>query len=287
MHEPMVAQRRSNVLGVGVMPTTLDQAVATIERWRDEGRRDYVCCVSVHGIVTAQRDPLVRDALNRAGLATEDGVPLVWWSRWAGAPRARRVCGPDLLEEMCERAGARGHRHYFYGGTPETVELLVARLRHRYPTLTIAGYRSPPFHALTDEEDAAAVAEINTARPDYVWIGLGMPKQEKWMASHVGRVQAAALLGVGAAFDFSAGSKPRAPGWMQRTGLEWLFRLICEPRRLARRYLIDNSLFIAYAFLQVTGLRSYRRDWEGGTSYRIDRSPHQVDPVAAELSHGP
>ena len=282
MHELVTAQQRSNVLGVGVMPTTLDQAVATLERWRDEGRRDYVCCVSVHGIVTAQRDPLVRDALNRAGLATEDGVPLVWWSRWTGAPRARRVCGPDLLEEMCERAGARGHRHYFYGGTPETVELLVTRLRQRYPALTIVGHRSPPFRPLTDEEDAAVVTEINATMPDYVWIGLGMPKQEKWMASHVGRVEAVALLGVGAAFDFSAGTKLRAPRWMQRTGLEWLFRLICEPRRLARRYLIDNLLFIGYAFLQVTGLRSYGRDWEGATGYRIDRSVAKVDAVAAE-----
>jgi N-acetylglucosaminyldiphosphoundecaprenol N-acetyl-beta-D-mannosaminyltransferase len=287
MSEGMTPRGRSNVLGVGVIPTTLEQAVATIERWRDEGRRDYVCCVSVHGIVTAQRDALVRDALNRAGLATEDGVPLVWWSRWTGAPRARRVCGPDLLEEMCERAGASGHRHYFYGSTPETIELLVTRLRQRYPTLTIAGYSSPPFRALTDEEDAAAVAEINATRPDYVWIGLGMPKQEKWMASHVGRVEAAALLGVGAAFDFSAGTVARAPGWMQRTGLEWLFRLICEPRRLARRYLIDNLVFIAYAFMQLTGLRTFGRDWEGGTSYLNVRLSPEADSVAAELSRGP
>lgn len=284
MSEWMTPQGRSNVLGVGVMPTTLEQAVATIERWRDEKRRDYVCCVSVHGIVMAQQDPLVRDALNGAGLATEDGVPLVWWSRWTGAPRARRVCGPDLLEELCKRTSQTGHRHYFYGGTPETVELLVTRLRQRYPAITIAGYSSPPFRALTDEEDAAVVAEINATRPDYVWIGLGMPKQEKWMASHVGRVEAAALLGVGAAFDFAAGTKPRAPDWMQRFALEWLFRLLCEPRRLAGRYLVGNALFIAYAFLQFTGLRSFGRDWEGGKTSLIDRLSPGVDSVAAELS---
>ncbi len=284
MHRWMTPEGRSNVLGVGVIATTLEQAVATIERWRDEGRRDYVCCVSVDGIVNAQRDPLVRDALNRAGLATEDGVPLVWWSRWTGARRARRVCGPDLLEKMCERASATGHRHYFYGGTPETVDLLVTCLRQRYPTLTIAGYSSPPFRVLSDEEDAAAVAEINATRPDYVWIGLGMPKQEKWMASHVGRVEAAALLGVGAAFDFAAGTKPRAPLWMQRVGLEWLFRLICEPRRLARRYLVGNALFIAYAFLQFTGLRSFGREWEGGTRSLVDRLSPESASLAAELS---
>jgi N-acetylglucosaminyldiphosphoundecaprenol N-acetyl-beta-D-mannosaminyltransferase len=157
---------------------------------------------------------------------------------------------------MCGRAGSRGHRHYFYGGTPETVELLVTRLRQRYPTLAIAGYRSPPYRPLTVEEDASDIMAINATRPDYVWIGLGTPKQDIWMAEHVGRVEATALLGVGAAFDFSAGTKPRAPLWMQRSGLEWLFRLICEPRRLAGRYLIGNSSFIAYAFLQATGLRT-------------------------------
>ncbi len=253
--------QRVNILGVGVMPLNLEQAVTELDKWRDEGRRDYVCCVSVHGLVTAQRDPQIRQALNHCGLATEDGMPLVWWCRRYGDARARRVCGPDLLAAMCALAVEKGHRHYFYGGTPEVLERLVSQLTRRFPGLIIAGSHAPPFRALSPEEDAADVAAINASRPDYVWIGLGMPKQEKWMASHVGRIEAAALLGVGAAFDFHAGTKPRAPVWMQRSGCEWLFRLATEPRRLAHRYLIDNTVFLARTLQQLVGQKSYQQDW--------------------------
>jgi N-acetylglucosaminyldiphosphoundecaprenol N-acetyl-beta-D-mannosaminyltransferase len=248
---------RVNILGVRVIPLDIADAVRTLDDWQSEGRRDYVCCVSVHGLVTAQRDAAIRDALNGAGLATQDGMPLVWWSRGAGFANARRVSGSDLLDAMCALAPSRGHRHYFYGGSTLVVEQLVSSLTRRYPGLTIAGYRSPPFRALSETEDEADVAAINETSPDYVWVGLGMPKQEQWMVSHVGRIDATALIGVGAAFDFLAGTKPRAPGWMQRSGLEWLFRLGSEPRRLAHRYLIDNSIFIACAARQFAGLKSY------------------------------
>jgi N-acetylglucosaminyldiphosphoundecaprenol N-acetyl-beta-D-mannosaminyltransferase len=250
-----------NILGVGITPVNLAQAVATLDEWSRGGRREYVCCVSVHGLVTAQRDPEIRDIINRAGLATEDGMPLVWWCRRAGFAQAGRACGPDLLDAMCALAVQRGHRHYFYGGSRRAVEQLASRLSRRYPGLLVAGHRSPPFRPLSPEEDAADVAAINKARPDFVWVGLGMPKQEKWMASHVGRIHAAALIGIGAAFDFHAGTKPRAPVWMQRSGLEWLFRLMNEPRRLAHRYLVDNSIFVARAFLQLAGWKSYVQDW--------------------------
>lgn len=252
---------RVNILGVGVTPLDLAQAVATLDGWREEGRRDYVCCVSVHGLVTAQRDQDIRSALNRAGLTTEDGMPLVWWCRRAGFAQAGRVCGSDLLDAMCALAVRHGHRHYFYGGSPDVVERLVSRLTERHPGLIIAGYRSPPFRPLTATEDAAVVAAINETRPDYVWVGLGMPKQEKWMTAHVGTIAATALIGVGAAFDFHARTKPRAPRWMQRSGLEWLFRLGSEPRRLAGRYLIDNTIFVLQTALQLTGLKSYPQDW--------------------------
>ena len=261
LSDEQLRARRTNVLGVGVIASELPEAVATLEKWHAEGRRDYVCCVSVHGIVTAQRDPAIRSALNRSGLATEDGMPLVWWSRSAGFRSARRVCGPDLMDAVCTLGSKKGHRHYFYGGSPSVVEKLVSRLTERYPGLVIAGHHSPPFRPLTEEEDAADIAAINETRPDFVWIGLGMPKQEKWMASHVGKVHATALLGVGAAFDFHAGTKPRAPLWMQRSGLEWLFRLMSEPRRLARRYLIDNSIFVAHTIRHALGWGSYAQDW--------------------------
>ena len=248
---------RVNILGVGAMPLDLDRAVATLERWRAERRQEYVCVVSVHGLVVAQRDPAIRRALNHCGMATEDGTPLVWWSRLAGYPEARRVCGSDLLDELCAFGVPRKFRHYFYGASQEVLEKLVARLEKRHPGLCTVGYRSPPFRPATPAEDAADIAAINEAEPDFVWVGLGMPKQEKWMVEHLGKINATALIGVGAAFDFHAGTKPRAPVWMQHAGLEWLFRLMTEPRRLAHRYLIDNSLFIGHMLQQVTGLRKY------------------------------
>ncbi len=257
----MTANDRVNILGVGAMPLDLGKAVAMLEQWRVEGRREYVCLISVHGLVMAQREPAVRSALNCCGLAAEDGMPLVWWSRLAGFSQARRVCGSDLLDQVCAYGVPRKYRHYFYGASPRVLELLVDRLQRRHPGLVVAGYNSPPFRPLSKAEDAADVAAINETRPDFVWVGLGMPKQEKWMVEHLGKIEATALIGVGAAFDFHAGTKPRAPVWMQRSGLEWLFRLLTEPRRLAHRYLIDNALFVGHMLQQVTGRKTYARDW--------------------------
>ena len=255
------ASDRVNILGVGAMPLDLCKAVAMLEQWRVERRREYVCLISVHGLVVAQRDPAIRASLNRCGMAAEDGMPLVWWSRLAGFPQARRVCGSDLLDAVCAYGLPRSYRHYFYGASPRVLDLLVTRLERRHPGLIVAGRRSPPFRRLTAAEDAEDIAAINEARPDFVWVGLGMPKQEKWMVEHLGKINATALLGVGAAFDFHAGTKPRAPIWMQRSGLEWLFRLMTEPRRLAHRYLIDNALFVGYTLRQVTKWKAPGRDW--------------------------
>jgi N-acetylglucosaminyldiphosphoundecaprenol N-acetyl-beta-D-mannosaminyltransferase len=242
-----------DVLGVKVSALNLDEVVATLSSWREAGRREYVCCVCVHGIVSANLDPEIRNALNGAGLATKDGMPVALWSRAAGHASSRRVCGSDVMEAMCALGEQDGSRHFFYGSTPSTLKALEARLKSRFPGLVIAGMRSPPFRPLTPEEEDAEIAAINAARPDYVWVGLGMPKQERWMARFVGRVEATALLGVGAAFDFHAGVKRRAPAWMQRSGLEWLFRLGCEPRRLARRYVIDNAIFLGLAARHMAG----------------------------------
>lgn len=252
---------RVNILGVGVSPVNLSQTVDILEKWRAEGRREYVLCTSVHGLMEAQRDPEIRSALNRSGLTTEDGMPLVWWCQRSGYFNAGRVNGPDLLFAMCERATQNGHRHYFYGSSPRIIEAMVSHLVERYPGMTIAGYRCPPFRPLTPEEDAADIQAINDARPDYVWVGLGCPKQDRWVAQHAGKIQAAALLGVGAAFDIVAGVQPRAPRWMQRSGSEWLFRLMMEPRRLAHRYLVYNTIFVMRALQQVAGWKSYARDW--------------------------
>lgn len=183
----LAAGDRVNILGIGAMPLDLDKAVATLDHWRLEGRREYVCLISVHGLVEAQRDDAIRRYLNRSGIAAEDGMPLVWWSRLAGYPQARRVCGSDLLDQACAFGVSRNYRHYFYGASPRVLKLLVDNLRRRHPGLIVAGYRSPPFRPLTSAEEADDVAAINAARPDFVWVGLGMPKQEKWMAEHIGR----------------------------------------------------------------------------------------------------
>jgi N-acetylglucosaminyldiphosphoundecaprenol N-acetyl-beta-D-mannosaminyltransferase len=255
-----VLSDRVNILGVGATPQDLNTAVTTLDRWRAERRQEYVCVVSVHGLVVAQRDPLIRHALNHCGMATEDGMPLVWWSRLAGFSRARRVCGFDLLDSVCAYGVPYKFRHYFYGASPKVLELLIERLQKRYPGICVAGSHSPPFRPLSLAEDSADIAAINDTQPDFVWVGLGMPKQEKWMVEHLGKVNATALIGVGAAFDFHAGTTPRAPVWMQQAGLEWVFRLLTEPRRLAHRYLIDNALFIGHMLRQVTGLKTYARD---------------------------
>ena len=229
-------------------------AVDAIEQWIVAADRQYVCVTGVHGVMESQDDPDLRAIHNRAGLVTPDGMPLVWMSWLKGYSDVERVYGPDLMLACCAASIDRGYRHYFYGGGPGVVERLAVRLADRFPGLIVAGTWSPPFRPITVAEDDAIVERINAARPDVVWVGLSTPKQERWMASHVGRLSAPVLIGVGAAFDFHAGLKRQAPRWMQRSGLEWLFRLITEPRRLWRRYLYNNPRFVWRVLLQLSGV---------------------------------
>jgi N-acetylglucosaminyldiphosphoundecaprenol N-acetyl-beta-D-mannosaminyltransferase len=189
------------------------------------------------------RDAQLRMIHVRAGLVTPDGMPLVWLARAAGY-RVDRVYGPDLMLAVCAASVERGYRHFFYGGGPGVAPRLANRLSARFPGLIIAGTYTPPFGSVTSPADDAIVATINEAAPDIVWVGLSTPRQERWMAAHVDRLTAPVLVGVGAAFDFHAGLKRQAPRWMQRSGLEWSFRLATEPRRLWRRYLQNNPAFV-------------------------------------------
>jgi N-acetylglucosaminyldiphosphoundecaprenol N-acetyl-beta-D-mannosaminyltransferase len=241
-----------DVLGVRVNVLDIDRTLDVLDQWITEGYRQYVCVTGVHGVMESRRDETLRQIHNNAGLVTADGMPLVWWSRVQGWHHARRVYGPDLLLACCERSITTGYRHFFYGGAEGVADLLARRLSRRYPGLAVAGTYTPPFRALTPQEDEAVVNLINDATPDVVWVGLSTPKQEYWMAQHVGRLQAAALIGVGAAFDFHAGLKPQAPRWMQTSGLEWLFRLGTEPRRLWKRYLVNNPAFLWLAFQELS-----------------------------------
>ncbi len=227
---------RVDVLGVGISAIDMDRALDEIERWITAREQHYVCVTGVHGVMESQQDPDLRRIHNESGLTTPDGMPMVWAGHRAGAAGMRRVYGPDLMLALCERAAARGWTSFFYGGRDGVPETLAARLVARFPDLRVVGTYSPPFRPLTAEEDAALVERLDAAAPDLLWVGLSTPKQERWMAAHVGRVQAPVLLGVGAAFDIHAGTLAQAPRWMQRSGLEWAYRLFREPRRLWRRY---------------------------------------------------
>lgn len=251
------APSRVNILGVGVSAINMDIALEVIEDWIVRREPHYVCVTTVHGVMECQKDPDLRLILNSSGLTTPDGMPLVWLSRLHGYRHVDRVYGPDLMLALCERSASKGYRHFFYGGAPGVPERLAANLRRRFPGLPVVGFYSPPFRPLTPEEDEEIVRMINEVGPDIVWIGLSTPKQERWMAAHIGRIAAPVLIGAGAAFDFLAGTKRQAPRWMQRHGLEWLFRLYQEPRRLWYRYLVYNPLFLFCLSLQWTGLKRY------------------------------
>ncbi|MDX1545625.1 MAG: WecB/TagA/CpsF family glycosyltransferase [Rhodothermales bacterium] len=245
----------TDILGLRVSAVDIPRALATIDGWIARREPRYACVSNVHSVMESWDDPALRRIHNEAGLVTPDGMPLVWISRLRGRRHVRRVYGPDLMLALCAHGLERGYRHYFYGGADGVAGDLARRLGERFPGLVVAGAETPPFRPLTPEEDAAAVERINAARPDVVWVGLGMPKQERWMHAHVGRIEAPALIGVGAAFDFHTGRKPQAPAWMQRTGLEWAFRLATEPRRLAGRYLRHNPRFVGLALLELMRLR--------------------------------
>lgn len=246
---------RTNVLGVGVSAVNIPMAVAEMERWIVADARQYVCVSGAHGVMESQRDETLRAIHNRAGMVTPDGMPLVWMSRLHGAKHVSRVYGPDLMLAFLEQSAGKGYRHFFYGGAEGVPERLAQTLRARFPDLIVAGTYSPPFRALDPDEQRGIAERINAVRPDVVWVGLSTPKQEYWMAANRAHLDAPVLMGVGAAFDFHAGLKPQAPLWMQRNGLEWLFRLATEPKRLWRRYAYIVPMFSLLVLLQELGLR--------------------------------
>lgn len=251
---------RANVLGVGISAINLDLAVAAVAEALGRKAKGYICVTGVHGVTEAQIDPSFRAILNRSFLTTPDGMPMVWMGRWQGFREMARVYGPDLMLQVCKYSQSLGQTHFLYGGAPGVAEELKRRLEQRFPRLKIVGTYSPPFRPLTAAEEQDLTRLVGTLKPDFFWVGLSTPKQEKFMAHYWQKLEATLFFGVGAAFDFHAGRMRQAPRWMKRSGLEWLFRLVCEPRRLWKRYLKNNPLFVFRAFCQVTGLRKYRLD---------------------------
>ena len=235
-----------SLLGVNVSRVDLDLAVRQICAWVGQQQRTYVCVAPVATLVDAQRDPQYMAAVNGAGMVTPDGMPVVWLAKSKGCKDVERTYGPDLMLEVCNHGQDLKLRHFFYGGTEDTLRKLQQKLCEVYPQILVAGTYAPPFKSQVWQEDQEVIDRINNSAADIVWVGLGSPKQDFWMQLHRPLLSAPVIVGAGAAFDFCSGVKPQAPRWMQACGLEWFFRLCCEPGRLWKRYLIGNSLFLIY-----------------------------------------
>jgi N-acetylglucosaminyldiphosphoundecaprenol N-acetyl-beta-D-mannosaminyltransferase len=245
------------VLGVRVDAVQIPDVMTCMERWIEWGDGcHFIAVTSMHGVMEAHHEPSFRDVLQAADLVIPDGMPLIWLGRRQGLALKRRVYGPEVMETFCRLTGPK-YGHFIYGGgTPAITEHLVHVLNNRYGVRVLGTY-VPPFRSLTPEEDAEAIARINRARPDVLWVGLGTPKQERWIYERRHKLDVRVAIGVGAAFDFLTGVKRKAPGWMQEHGLEWFFRLGAEPRRLWRRYLIYGSKFAYYVMLERAQLRRF------------------------------
>lgn len=235
-----------SLLGVNVSRVNPALAVRQICEWVGQKQRTYVCVAPVSTLVDAKRSPEYMQVINAAGMVTPDGMPVVWLARSRGCRDVERTYGPDLLLEVCNYGQDLGLRHFFYGGSEDTLRKLQHKLIGRYPRMLMAGSYAPAFHPQVVQEEARVIDRINDSAADIVWVGLGSPKQDFWMQLHRPLLNAPVIVGAGAAFDFCSGVKPQAPRWMRPLGLEWFFRLCCEPGRLWKRYLIGNSLFLFY-----------------------------------------
>lgn len=238
------------ILNVGISAIDMNDARSLIENAIMKRQKEYICVCPVSTIMECKRDKMVLESVNSASLAAPDGMPSVWIGRMLGYKNIKRVYGPELMQEICDVSEKNGYKIFFYGSSANILNKLKEKLNKKYPALVISGAYSPPFRQLTKEEDDKIVEEINNKHPDIIWVGLGSPKQDLWMYQHRDRINAPLMIGVGAAFDFLSGVKPQAPRWIRNNGFEWLFRLITEPNRLWRRYLIDNPLFIYYIVVE-------------------------------------
>jgi len=245
------------ILGININALDMNMALEQLDLWITERRHEYICVVPAHSIMDAYNQPKLQSIFNSSGMNTPDGMAVVWLLKLKGHRHVQRVYGPDLLLAVCNYGGEKGYRHYFYGGGPGVVEKLVEKISLRFPGLQIAGTFTPPFRSHTKKEDEDIIYRINKANADIIWVGLSSPKQEIWMNSHLNRLNAPVQVGVGAAFDFLSGNKPQAPVWMQHGGLEWLFRLANEPKRLWPRYR-QYPKFILLAILDSLGLINIR-----------------------------
>lgn len=252
-YHPSPAQSKVHgkfILGCFINADSWENAINRIHRWTAARESRYVCICNVHSLVTARQDKVFHTALINADMATPDGMPIAWMLRHMGFPNQERINGPDLMWNYCQLAERMKEPIFLYGSTQKTLDAIQKKLLDSFPKLLISGTYSPPFRTLTSQEDAEIIDIINNSDARVVFVSLGCPKQELWMAQHRGKINAV-MIGVGAAFDYHAGTIKRAPLWMQHHGLEWLHRLYSEPRRLWKRYMVTNSIFIVAAGWQL------------------------------------
>lgn len=253
-------RRGAYVLDTHIDAISWEDVLSRIVSWGSQHQSRYIALCNVHSVVTASQNADFNDVINNADLALPDGAPVAWALRREGHAQQRRINGPDLTWRYLAIAEKIGQHVFFYGSTEETLAKLLARIKKQFPKLHIAGMVAPPYRDLTPEEDQAYIDQINQSGANVLFVGLGCPKQEAWMAAHRGKIRAV-MIGVGAAFDYHAGTIQRAPKWMQRIGMEWLHRLASEPRRLAKRYAVTNSVFI-YRMLKTVLVGNQQRRQE-------------------------
>ena len=247
----------ANVLGVKVSAINMGCAIDMADRWIAAGNSGYACVTAVHVVMEAQRDRSYLQILNRAAFNLPDGMPLSWVGWFQGRREMDRVSGPGFMLEMCQLSAERGYRNFLYGGEPGVAEELRESLSRKFPGLQVVGTYTPPFRSLNPEEERELLAQVREARPDIIWVGLGAPKQERFMAQFVDQLQVPLMIGVGAAFDYHTGRLRDCSDWVKRAGLQWLHRLAQDPKRLWKRYLRAIPAFLWHIALQLTGLRRY------------------------------
>jgi len=252
----------ADVLGVKVSAINMKLAIELADQWVMAGSPGYICVTGVHGVMEAQADSELRQILNHALINAPDGMPMSWIGHLQGFREMDRVFGPDFMTDMCRLSVERGYRNFLYGGKPGVAELLSEALQQKFPGLQVVGTYTPPFRNLTPEEEEEILAKVRESRPHILWVGLSTPKQERFMAQYVDRLQTPLLVGVGAAFDYHTGRIRDCSEWIKRAGLQWLHRLSQDPRHLWRRYLRNNPAFLWHIACQVSGLRQYPRSWK-------------------------
>ena len=259
----LAALPRANVLGVGVHAVDMRTAIEAIETAIFQHRRGYVCLTGVHGVMEAQRNPDLMGILSMATLVLPDGMPTVWMGHLQGFREMDRVFGPDLLIAVADRSVLTGHSHFLCGGQAGVAEQLRDALLCRFPKIRILGTYTPPFRPLRRDEERTLISTVRGLAPDIIWVGMSTPKQERFMAEYLPRLNTTLMIGVGAAFDFHTGRVKDSPEWVKRSGLQWAHRLIQQPGRLWRRYIINNPLFLVRAGLQLTGVKRYSLQLDG------------------------